>query len=104
MRPLIHPPAEAITLPGLLHALADPVRLAIVRRLAEVGEASCRGSCNTLPAATLSNHVRILREAGVIRSRREGTELINMLRRGEIDGRFPGLLDAILRASADVAA
>jgi DNA-binding transcriptional ArsR family regulator len=49
--------------------------------------------------STLSNHFRILREAGILCSRREGTQYANCLRLDDLDARFPGLLDAILDAA-----
>lgn len=59
----------------LLGALADPARLAIVRQLAADG-AVC--ACDVAPAAglsqpTISHHLRVLREAGVVRGERRGT-------------------------------
>src|SRR5450759_2025483 len=59
----------------LLAALADPARLAIVRQLAADG-AVC--ACDVAPAAglsqpTISHHLRVLREAGVVRGERRGT-------------------------------
>jgi DNA-binding transcriptional ArsR family regulator len=90
----------------MLHALSDPTRLEIVRRLrADLdlkGEGlACNGavSCE-LPRATMSNHFTILRSAGLIESRKQGTMVINRLRRDQIDRRFPGLLDAVLSAQA----
>ena len=60
----------------LLQALADPVRLAIVRQLA-----SCRGSvcacdftaCCDVRQPTVSHHLKVLREAGIVTSERRGT-------------------------------
>jgi DNA-binding transcriptional ArsR family regulator len=48
----------------------------------------------------MSNHFAILRGAGVIEGRKEGTKVIHRLRRAELDARFPGLLDAVLHAEA----
>jgi hypothetical protein len=42
----------------------------------------------------------VLREAGVIRQRHEGTSRLNSLRRDDLEARFPGLLDTVLRAAA----
>ena len=101
MRPLQHPAIEDVTLSGLLHALSDPVRLDIVRRLAG---ATCDLSCSAaaeameLPKSTLSHHFRILREAGIVRSERRGVQLCGKLRTDEIEARFPGLLPGILSA------
>jgi DNA-binding transcriptional ArsR family regulator len=99
-----HPNLADVPLPSVLHALADPTRLEIVRRLNE--EAGCAGmACNSaspcdLPRATMSNHFNVLRSAGLIESRKQGTMVLNRLRRQELDARFPGLLDAVLQAEA----
>lgn len=102
MRPIAHPTTDEISLAGLLHALADPIRLDIVRRLCTAG---CEMNCITsaadlagLSKSTLSHHFRILREAGLVRSERRGVELLNKLRLDEIEARFPGLLRSILTA------
>ena len=59
----------------LLQALADPTRLAIVRQLAGQGEVcACDfGSCCDVRQPTVSHHLRVLREAGVIDGERRGT-------------------------------
>jgi DNA-binding transcriptional ArsR family regulator len=44
----------------------------------------------------MTHHFRILREAGVIEQRRDGTSKLTSLRREDLDARFPGLLDAVL--------
>jgi DNA-binding transcriptional ArsR family regulator len=51
-----------------------------------------------IPKSTLSQHFRALREAGLIRSERQGVEMRNSTRCEEIDQRFPGLILAIMRA------
>ena len=93
-----HPPKKSLTLAGVLYALSDPVRLTIVKGLAVKGKQAC-GTFN-LPIAksTASHHFRVLREAGIIRMESEGTQYINTLRREDLDSRFPGLLDAVLKA------
>jgi DNA-binding transcriptional ArsR family regulator len=103
-RPFVHPPIETITLEGLLYALADPVRLEIIRRLGAGG--TCGLNCSMaapehMAKSTQSHHFQILREAGLIRSERRGVEVINSLRCDEIGAKFPGLVPAILKA-ADV--
>lgn len=99
---LFHPPADELSLPKVLAALADPVRLATVRTLARVGESSCGriqlDAGLEVSKSTMSHHLRILREAGIIRSRVEGARRILTLRRDDLDARFPGLLDAVLRS------
>jgi len=100
MRDLPHPPRDAIELTDVFHALSDPARLGIVRRLAGGGEVSCGGFGVPLAKSTLSHHFRVLREAGVTRSRADGLQTFISLRRDDLDARFPGLLDAILRDAA----
>lgn len=100
-RPFIHPPLDTLRLESLLYALADPVRLAIVLNLAERG---CPTNCSTaspgnLPKSTQSHHYQVLREAGLIRSERVGTQVVNTLRCEEIEKRFPGVVSSILAAS-----
>jgi ArsR family transcriptional regulator, arsenate/arsenite/antimonite-responsive transcriptional repressor len=58
----------------LLAALADPTRLAIVRQLAQdVETCACDfTSCCDVGQPTVSHHLRVLREAGVVTSERRG--------------------------------
>src|SRR5919204_3770067 len=104
MTRFIHPNMQDVPLASVLHALSDPMRLAIVRKLDENRGAEDDGlSCSCaapegLPRATMSNHFTILRNAGLIEGRKQGTMVIHRLRRDEVDRRFPGLLDAVLRA------
>ncbi|MEV1010883.1 helix-turn-helix domain-containing protein [Streptomyces sp. NPDC049881] len=94
------PPATepaALDVMAVLRALADPVRLELVRQLRE---SDVPVACGTFDVAvaknTLSHHFRTLREAGVIATHREGTAALNVLREDALDAAFPGLLDAIL--------
>jgi DNA-binding transcriptional ArsR family regulator len=86
-------------LTDVLQALGDPVRLAIVRELA-ASEPEPR-ACGTfhlgVSNSTLSHHFKVLREARVIETRPNGHLRLNRLRRAELDERFPGLLDSVLR-------
>lgn len=102
MRILSHPVATELSLPALLHALADPVRLDIVRALAATDELSCADACAAAPVAraTLSRHFDVLRSAGVVHTRKDGVSYRNSLRRVELEQRFPGLLEAVLRAAS----
>ena len=103
MRPLFHPSIEDVTVEGILHALSDPVRVAI---FVEIALSDCPQSCSnflrvserTIPKSTLSQHFKILREAGLIRGERQGVEMRNVSRCDEIDKRFPGLIAAIINA------
>ncbi|MBO3748860.1 helix-turn-helix transcriptional regulator [Streptosporangiaceae bacterium NEAU-GS5] len=98
MRALPHPATEDIQLTEVLRALSDPARLAIVARLAEVGEEACNdlGDGLGVHKSTLSHHYRVLREAGVTRARWVGRTKVSSLRRDDLESRFPGLLDAII--------
>lgn len=92
---------------AILHALSDPVRAAIFVELAGV---SCVQGCSTfasvgdrtIPKSSLSQHFKVLREAGLIRSERQGVEMVNASRCAEVEERFPGLIPAILNAYAKV--
>jgi DNA-binding transcriptional ArsR family regulator len=82
----------------LLQALADPVRLTVVRDLAESTEPRpCGSLVASVTKSTLSHHMKILREAGIIQMRLEGTRKLTSLRRKELNEAYPGLLDSILR-------
>lgn len=105
MRPLSHPALDDITVEGILHALSDPVRAAI---FAEIAASSGPQTCSAfltvkerdIPKSTLSQHFKALREAGLVRSERQGVEMHNTSRCKEIDTRFPGLIAAIVGAHA----
>jgi DNA-binding transcriptional ArsR family regulator len=96
MRPLPHPKLDEITVEGILHALSDPIRLEIFGQLAA---SECGKNCSAfvhvkntaLPKSTLSQHFRILREAGLIHSERKGVELKD---------RFGPMVQAIVNAYA----
>ncbi|HYP48469.1 MAG TPA: metalloregulator ArsR/SmtB family transcription factor [Thermoleophilaceae bacterium] len=96
MREPHHPSREELELSGVLHALSDPARLTIVRRLAGCEESSCGLFDLPLSKPTLSHHFRVLREAGVVRTRPDGRKRLLSLRREDLDARVPGLLDAVL--------
>lgn len=100
MRPFKHPSPEEFSLERLFHALSDPVRLDIVRYLAQVTEATCGELDGGRPKSSMSHHFRVLRDAGLVHTRNAGTTHMNQLRRADLDSRFPGLLDAILAQSA----
>ena len=91
MKPLFHPSLDDITVEGILHALSDPVRVAIFSGIAS---ATCATRCSTF----LTQHFKALREAGLIHGERRGVEMHNTSRCQEIDRRFPGLIAAIITA------
>ena len=92
--------AEELELSAILHALSDPMRLRIVAGLAQEGDQACKDFDLPIVKSTCAHHFRVLRECGLIRQRVVGTTRINSLRRDEVDARFPGLIDAVLRAAA----
>jgi DNA-binding transcriptional ArsR family regulator len=97
VRPLQHPSADEISLDGILHALADPVRRSIIAKLIQEGEKNCAETCGVMAPSTISHHHRILRESGLIRSKKRGVAVLNSVRLAELEARFPGLLAAILQ-------
>lgn len=101
MREPHHPSRSELELSGVLHALSDPARLEIVRRLAQGDEPSCGMFELGLSKATLSHHFRVLREAGLVRTRPDGRKRLLSLRSDDLSARFPGLLEAILAAEQD---
>jgi DNA-binding transcriptional ArsR family regulator len=95
---LAGPTREDIELVDVLQALADPVRLQIVRELAEAdGPIACHELAIPVAKSTGSHHLRVLREAGVVTAEVDGTRKFHTLRRSDLDDRFPGLLDSVLR-------
>lgn len=98
--PIVHPARAALELGAVLHALSDPVRLRIVAELARsVGEVTCGSFALPVTKSTCTHHFKVLREAGVIHQRPQGTTRLNRLRREDLDARFPGLLETILHAA-----
>jgi DNA-binding transcriptional ArsR family regulator len=103
MRPLFHPSIEDVTVEAILHALSDPIRVAIY---ADIVGSDCAQNCSNflrvsdkaIPKSTLSQHFKALREAGLIRGERIGVEMHNTSRCAEIEKRFPGLISSIVNA------
>jgi DNA-binding transcriptional ArsR family regulator len=93
---LPHPDRDELELASVLHAFSDPVRLQIVATLAGGNEWSCGNLGLPVGKSTCSHHLGVLREAGVIVQRVDGTRKLNSLRRDDLDARFPGLLDAVV--------
>ena len=101
---LFHPNTDQLQMADVLHALSDPQRLSIVRCLAEDPTPRRCGSFELeITKSTRTHHFRVLREAGVIDQREEGTARLNSLRRKDLDERFPGLLAAVLAGAPDPA-
>lgn len=96
------PAVEAFDLVTVLKALADPVRLVVLRRLSDGATHPCAVTEYDVEVgkSTLSHHFRTLREAGVTRTHVTGREHAVELRRADLDARWPGLIEAVLTAAA----
>jgi DNA-binding transcriptional ArsR family regulator len=100
-QPTPAPDLAAIPVVKVLEALADPVRLAIVRQLAGCGahgELACGQIELPVTKSTASHHLKTLTNAGVTAEREAGTRKFIRLRRDELDERFPGLIASVLQA------
>jgi DNA-binding transcriptional ArsR family regulator len=97
-----HPEVDSFDLATIMRALGDPVRIEMVRQVDAEGEILCTDLYDRLglPGSTGSYHLRQLREAGVTRSSAVGTSRIVTVRREDLESRFPGLVDVILRDAA----
>ncbi|WFR98836.1 ArsR/SmtB family transcription factor [Rhizobium tumorigenes] len=103
MRPLFHPAIIDVKPEAILYALSDPERAAIFAQIAGAGFCgTCAAVSNlggrVIPKSSLSQHFKVLREAGLIRCERHGVEMSNHSRCSEVEERFPGLIVAILTA------
>ena len=97
---IVHPRRDEIELAAVLHALSDPVRLRMVAALAAAdGEPTCGSFDVPVSKSTCTHHFKVLRDAGVIRQRQQGTARLNTLRSEDLEARFPGLLRTILDAA-----
>lgn len=94
-----HPDIEEIDLVSVLAALADPLRLQVVRDLLadeEGTERHCTSFGLPVSKSTRSHHFKVLRESGLIQQVDRGNSRMAQLRRADIDSRFPGLLSAMI--------
>ncbi|ATF91995.1 Helix-turn-helix domain [Cedecea neteri] len=98
-----HPEREQIRLENVLFALGNPLRLEIVRQLAGGVELTCGALRQDVAKSTMTHHWRVLRDSGVIWQRPQGRENLISLRREDLDARFPGLLETLLRVMVNEA-
>ncbi|MDT0303737.1 ArsR/SmtB family transcription factor [Streptomonospora wellingtoniae] len=99
MRDAHHPETRDLSLVEVLSALGDPVRLGLVRLLADGRERGWGQLRAPVAKSTLSHHLRVLRDAGITRTRQEGTRCYVALRRADLDTRFPGMLAPLLESA-----
>ncbi len=96
MRDLFHPDRDQLCLSSVLSALGDPTRLQILKKLASGDELTCSCCDVNLQKSALSHHFKVLREAGLINVRIEGTQRFLSIRYDDLDARFPGLIGAVI--------
>ncbi|MCF4120343.1 helix-turn-helix domain-containing protein [Antribacter sp. KLBMP9083] len=92
------PDMSDVELVDVLRALADPVRLHVVRLLAN-GEPRAKALDEwglDLTKSTMAHHFRILRESGLTNTIVDGRTHAVQLRRAELDERFPGLMASVI--------
>jgi ArsR family transcriptional regulator len=84
----------------VLKALAEPRRLRMVQELAAAGELSCGELGKRFPIRqpTMSHHLRVLRDAGLLVVRREGLQALVSVNQDLLDRVLPPLRAA--RAAA----
>ena len=78
-------------------ALSEPVRLEIVRMIAETDELPCTILDATLPIAksTISYHVKVLSHAGLISVRKSGRYYFYQVRQQAFEEHLPGFLNRL---------
>src|ERR1700754_3265750 len=101
MKSARHPEIDEIILTAVMAALSDPIRVGPVRLLSDGRERGWGELRVPVAKSTLSHHLRVLRDAGITRTRQEGTRCFVRLRRDDLDTRFPGLLETLLTVAAD---
>lgn len=99
MRVIPHPGREQSSLPAVLHALSDPVRLEIIRSLRDGAELPCGMLYVPVSKSTLSHHLKVLRDAGLTQTRAEGAQRFVSLRADDVEVMYPGLLGCVLGCS-----
>ncbi len=91
---------QAETVANLLKALSDPVRLRLMSMIAAVDEA-CVCDLTTpfnVSQPTISHHLKVLREAGLVDSERRGTWVWYRARHEALDAVGVLFTDRLVRA------
>ena len=102
MRKPYQPKVSDIRLLPVLNALSDPRRIQMVLTLHELGEQNCAVFKDLMPKSTLTHHLKILREAGVLKLRIDGTQHFYSLRMEEQEQLFPGLMGIVLNVNPEL--
>jgi DNA-binding transcriptional ArsR family regulator len=95
MKAYYDPSLNQVKLATVMQAPSDQCRIAVIRALAEGGELACSEIALDVSKATRSYHFDVLRAAGLIFTRTEGTKGMTSLRKGELNKRFSGLLKLV---------
>ncbi|RRO17658.1 transcriptional regulator [Saccharopolyspora rhizosphaerae] len=99
-KPLPQPELHEIGVDQVLRALGEPVRLDIVRALAQAEQPmNCAAFGLAVSKSTSTHHFKVLRENGIITQYDQGTARYSELRSSELEQRFPGLVAAVLTAA-----
>ena len=90
-------PAD-LDLVQVLQAMSDPLRLSMLKVLLDGEWHPCGAGdwATGLHKSTISHHIKILRDAGLLEDQQQGRHKHAKLRRDAVDARFPGLLDGVL--------
>lgn len=96
MRTYKQPAVSELRLVTVLNAISDPIRLKIAVCLARTGEKNCSALEYDIAKSTLSHHVKLLREAGVIALRIDGKQHYYSFRMDDLNSCFPGLVQMIM--------
>ncbi|HLS76511.1 MAG TPA: helix-turn-helix transcriptional regulator [Nocardia sp.] len=92
------PPVAA--LPIVLGALQDPVRLEMVRRLSNAGEAvRCGALYDAINKSTATHHFKILHKAGLVERVVVDGNTCQRLRADDVEAALPGLLSSVVGAA-----
>lgn len=97
MKTYARPKITQVTLEAVMHALSDPCRVAIVRALLTQPELACNELPVDVAKATLSHHMDVLRESGLIETHIAGAKCLSSVRQADMDKRFPGVLALVAR-------
>ncbi len=95
IEPTVPPYLELV---HVLQAMGDPQRLMMLKIFADGEWHPCGAGdwATGLHKSTISHHIKILREAGLLEDQQHGRNKYARLRRDAIDERFPGLLNGVL--------
>lgn len=100
-----HPPSDEIDLAMVMAALGDSTRLAILGVLSRRQNAPlmCADFTHLASKSNLTYHLGKMREAGIIRVEPKGTCKLVTIRSEDLDRRFPGFLDLVLKVADEAA-